>query len=97
MLLSYAKPFNEKMRKQLVKAKNMLAIFQQFQSIILKKKEKIWFGGGGDKNTQQQPKHNNIYTIGLKACDSIKKRLQHRCFKNTFSYGTTPVDASDSW
>ena len=97
MLLSYAKPFNEKMRKQLVKAKKHVSNFSTISINNIKKKRKNLIGGGGDKNTQQQPKHNNIYTIGLKACDSIKKRLQHRCFKNTFAYGTTPVDASDSW
>ena len=34
MILSYAKPLNEKMRGQLVKTKNMSAIFQQFLSMI---------------------------------------------------------------
>ena len=38
MIFSYAKPFNEKMREQLVKMwgkkKNMRVIFQNFQSMI---------------------------------------------------------------
>ena len=38
MILSYAKPFNEKLREQLVKIskkrKNTRAIFQHFQSMI---------------------------------------------------------------
>ena len=28
----------------------------------------------------QQPKHNNIYSKGLKASNFIKKRLQHKRF-----------------
>ena len=45
------------------------------------------------------------FAIVLKACNFIKKRLQHRCFpvnipknfKNNFFYRTTPVDAFEWW
>ena len=81
MILSYAKPFKEKMRKQFVKIQNkrniMWAISQNFESMKTKKKRKseCWY-----KKIQQQPKHNNIYTAGLKACNFIKKEFQRRCF-----------------
>ena len=56
MILSYAKPFNEKMREQLVKMwekrKNMWVIFQNFQSMIWKERKNTnlfcWY-----ENTQQ--------------------------------------------
>ena len=49
-----------------------------------KKKHKsvllVWY-----KDTQQQPKHNKIYTAGLKVWNSIKKRIQQSCFSVQFS------------
>ena len=39
MRLSNAKPFNEKMRQELVKIWKKIAIFQHFQLLILKQKK----------------------------------------------------------
>ena len=39
MRLSNAKPFNEKMRQELVKIWKRIAIFQHFQLLILKQKK----------------------------------------------------------
>ena len=38
-----------------------------------------------DMKTEKRKKENsNIYTTGQKACNSVKKRLQHKCFSVKF-------------
>ena len=74
MIWSYAKPFNEKMRDN-----RFFNTFNQWYKNRKNTNLSCWY-----KNTQQKPKPNNVYKAGLKACNFIEKRLQHRCFSVKF-------------
>ena len=80
MILSYTKPFNEKMRKQLVqiweKKKKHVSSFSTLSTDDMKtKKKQISFVGIKILNNSQKA---TIFT--QQAFNFFKKRPQHRCF-----------------
>ena len=75
MILSYTKRFNEKMCEKLVKTwKKWKKHASEFLALS------IALSIDDMKTEKRKKKHNNIYTTDPKACNSAKKRLQHRCF-----------------
>ena len=72
MILSYTKLFNKKMHEKRGKTeKTCEEIFSSFNR---------WY----ENRKTQKRKYSNIYTTDQKACNSVKKRLQHKCFSVKF-------------